>query len=336
LRQPIKRQTVPEGIRITKVGLWYILLAVLVALPAANTGNNALYMVEACLLALLVVSGVTSRQNLRKVDVALAAPGEVYARQPVSLSYTIGHGGRLWDRRLLLIAGIGEGKPVLVPHLAKGEERQGALELTVNRRGRLRIPHLHVSSIYPLGLFRKGMRYRVDLEMLVYPRLLGVEEYRIQGGGPVGEHPSRRPGSGHELLTLRAFRQGDDRRSIHWKQSARTGDLIFMEKEAEKGQRASILFDNGVGSLAHPEDDARFERLVSEAATAAHHFIEKGFEVELITRGGVIGFSRGQGHRRRILETLALVAPVSVERLPLVGSDPEAQGLMFSLGEVSG
>lgn len=336
MRHLIKRQTVPEGIRITKVGLWYILLAVMVALPAANTGNNALYMVEACLLALLVVSGVTSRQNLRRVDIGLAAPGEVYARQPFSLSYEIGHEGRLWDRRLLLIAGVGEGKPVLVPHLPRGERRQGALELTVNRRGRLRIPYLHLSSIYPLGLFRKGMRYRVALEMLVYPQLLSADEYRVQGSGPTGEHPSRKPGSGHELLTLRAFRQGDDRRNIHWKQSARTGDLIFMEREAEKGQRVSLLFDNGVGSLADEDEKIRFERLVSEAATAAHFFLERSYEVELITRGGVIGFSRGEGHRRRILEALALIAPVGVESLPLAGSDPTAEGLMFALGETSG
>ncbi len=336
MRNSTQRLTVPEGIRITKVGLWYILLAVLVALPAANTGNNALYMVEACLLALLVVSGVTSRQNLRKVEIDLAAPGEVYARQPFSLSYRIGHGGWLWDRRLLLIAGVGEGKPVLVPHLERRQQQEGFLELTVNRRGRLTIPYVHLSSIYPLGLFRKGMRYRVDLEMLVYPQILGADEYRVQGGGPVGEHPSRKAGSGHELLTLRAFRMGDDRRNIHWKQSARTGDLIFMEKEAEKGQRVSVVFDNAVGRLDQEESRVRFERLVSEAATAAHHFLEKGYEVELITRGGVIGFSRGAGHRRRILETLALVEPVEIATLPLVGSDPEAQGLMFTLSGEAG
>ena len=54
-----------------------------------------------------------------------------------------------------------------------------------------------------------------------------------------------------------------------------------MEKEAEKGQRVSLVFDNGVGTLTDSGDKARFERLVSEAATAAHHFIEKGYEVEL-------------------------------------------------------
>lgn len=328
-----RRKAVPEGIRITKVGLWYILLAVLVALPAANTGNNALYMVEACLLSLLVVSGVTSRQNLRRVDIELVPPGEVYAQQPFSLRYTIEHKGWFWDRRLLLIAGVGEGKPELVPYLPRKHRQDGLLELTANRRGVLQVPYLHLSSIYPLGLFRKGMRYRVDLELLVYPQLLPAEDYLVRGGGPGGEHSSRKPGSGQELLTLRAFRQGDDRRGIHWKQSARTGELIYMETEAEKGQRVSLLLDNGVGKLQSDEVRERFELAISEAATAADHFLGKGYEAELITRAEVIGFGHGPGHRRRILEALALLATEEASQNPLVGSDPDALGLTFSLAE---
>ena len=329
MKNPSARRTVPEGIRITKVGLWYILLAVLVAIPAANTGNNALYMVEACLLSLLVVSGITSRQNLRRVEVGVKPPVEVFARQPFGLRFNVRHRGRLWDRRLLLIAGVGEGKPVLVPYLGRHEVKDGVLELIVNRRGWLQIQHLHLSSIYPLGLFRKGMRIRTGLEILVYPQLLAADEYRIRGSGPFGDHTSRKAGAGHELLTLRAFRQGDDHRSIHWKQSARTGDLIFMEKEAERGQRVSIVLDNGVGSITAGNQEERFERSVSEAATAANFFLERGYEAELITRESVVGFGRGPGHRRRILEALALIEPTRAESLPLKGSDPDAQSLVF-------
>jgi uncharacterized protein (DUF58 family) len=328
----LARHTVPEGIRITKVGLWYILLTVLIAVPAANTGNNALYMVEACLLALLIVSGFTSRQNLRKVEVELSAPTEVYANQPFSLSYRIRQRGRLWGRRLLVIAGVGEGKPVLIRHLSRREEQEGALELTARRRGRLRIPYLHLSSIYPLGLFRKGMRHRVEVEVLIFPALLPTADYRFDGGGFSGDRPARRAGAGHELLTLRSFRPGDDRRGIHWKQSARTGGLIYMEREAERGQRVSIQFDNAVGELADPDARERFERLVSEAATAVHHFIEQAWEVELITRGEVIGFGRGRGHRYRMLEALALVGPVAHARGALAGTDPGAPALRFGFG----
>jgi uncharacterized protein (DUF58 family) len=150
------------------------------------------------------------------------------------------------------------------------------------------------------------------------------------GGGPSGERPSLRPGTGHELLTLRRFRPGDDHRSIHWKQTARTGDLIYMETEAEKGDRVSILLDNGVGEL-DPVADERFERVISEAATAAHHFLEQGYEVELITREGVVGFGRGAGQRRRILESLALIVAVDPSVSPLFGSDPDAPSLRFGL-----
>jgi hypothetical protein len=165
------RRTVPEGIRITKVGLWYIVLTILVAVPAANTGNNALYLVEAFLLALLVVSGVASRQNLRRLELDFEPPAEIYAKQPFSVRYTVHNRGRLMSRRLLVVAGVGESKPTLIPHIPIEGTDRGLMEVQVEQRGIHKVPFLHFSSIFPLGLFRKGLRYRIDLELLVYPEV---------------------------------------------------------------------------------------------------------------------------------------------------------------------
>src|SRR5581483_578512 len=92
---------------------------------------------------------------------------------------------------------------------------------------------------------------------------------------------------------------GDDPRRIHWKQTARTGSMIFTEREAEEGRRLSIVFDNAVGELATPESRARFERLVSEAATAAVDYLGRGFEVELRTRDERLAFASGGPSSRR-------------------------------------
>ena len=54
----------------------------LVGIAATNTGNNALYIVLALMLALLVVSGVVSRYNLRSLRSPSSAAGEIYARRP--------------------------------------------------------------------------------------------------------------------------------------------------------------------------------------------------------------------------------------------------------------
>ena len=325
------RRTVPEGIRITKVGLWYIVLTILVAIPAANTGNNALYLVEAFLLALLVVSGIASRQNLRRLDLDFEPPAEIYAKQPFSVRYAVHNRGRLMSRRLLVVAGVGEGKPTLIPHIPVQGTDRGLMEMQVERRGVHKVPHLHFSSIFPLGLFRKGLRYRVDLDLLVYPEVDTADPVTKALLGGEGEVPSSDAGAGYDLLSLRRFREGDDRRGIHWKQTARTGNLIFMERAADRGQRLSIQLDNAVGRLDDPEDVLRFERLVSRAATAADHCLKSDYEVELITRSGLVPYGRGGFHRRRILEHLALLETVAEQRAPLLGSELAAPSLRLQL-----
>ena len=327
------RKTVPEGIRITKVGLWFIILTVLVAVPAANTGNNALYLVEATMLSLLVVSGVISRQNLRRLEIDFDPPLEVYANEPFDIGFELRNRGRLWPRWLLVLTGTEQTKSVLVPFLPRRSAFAGNLELTATRRGVLRLEHAHLASIFPLGLFRKGMRYRVDLDLLVYPEIRSSVEFRQRSLGGVGEEPARRIGVGPELHSLRAFRLGDDRRGIHWKQTARTGELVYMEREAETGERLSIVLDNAVGELDSDFRKEAFELLVSEAATAAHYYLERDYEVELVTRNEVVGFGRGRGHRRKVLEALALVPAIALQPYPLTGSDPATPALTLDMVE---
>lgn len=322
---------VPEGIRITKVGLWFVLLTVVVAVAATNTGNNALYMVLALMLATLVVSGVTSRHNVRGLEVEVEAPGEVFAHRPFRVDFRVRNRGWLLPRWLLLVTVDRGARPRLIPHLPRGATSRGDMHLMVPRRGVHAFPHLHLASLFPFGFFRKGARYPVDLEVLVYPEIYDAAARRPSDAGPLGEGRPQRADWGHDLHALRSFREGDDPRGIHWKQTARTGDLVYMERETERGRRLAILFDNGVGRLADEAVEERFETLVSEAATAAVDHLARGFEVELVTRERTLPFAAGPRQRYAILETLALVQPARRGREPLRPSDPRAPHLRLSL-----
>jgi uncharacterized protein (DUF58 family) len=321
----------PEGIRITKVGLWYILITLVVAIAATNTANNALYMVWSVMLAVLVVSGVTSRQNVRGLTVDLVPPREVFANRPFGMHFTLANRGRLLPRWFLLFSVVRTGRPWLLPFLPRRGAGGGELEMSLGSRGRHRLRVVHVASLFPFGLFRKGARYPVDLELLVYPELFGAATAEIPDPGGAGNDPTRKPGWGHDLHGLRRFRQGDDPRAIHWKQTARTGHLIFMQREAEESRRLSIVFDNGAGRLRAPAAAGRFEHLVSEAATAAVDYLGKGYEVELVTRDGVLPFAGGPRQRVAILETLALLEARPRQPAPLVGSDPRAPELRLGM-----
>lgn len=327
----MRRSSSPEGIRITRVGLWFVLLSVVVAIAATNTGNNALYMVLAAMFGTLIVSGLVSRENVRGLVAELSAPEEIFANRPFAMRFTLLNRGRLLSRSFLLFSAGKAGQPLLVPHLPRRGRSVGQVEMLIPTRGRHSFPHAHVSSIFPFGFFRKGVRYRVDVLVLVFPEIFPAASARPEGPHRAGHEPSRHSGRGHDLHSLRAFRRGDDPRGIHWKQTARTGQLIYMEREAEKSRRLSILFDNGVGELADPALAGRFERLVSEAATAALDHLARGYDVELVTREGTLGFAGGPRQRLAILETLALIAPEPRRPEPLRSADPGAPQLRLHL-----
>ncbi len=148
-------------------------------------------------------------------------------------------------------------QPLLVPYLPRQGKSVGQLDLMIRRRGLQRFSHAHVSSLFPFGFFRKGVRYPVDLELLVYPELFPAAAAGQPGAAPIrtGADAGRRAGWGHGIYALRAFRQGDDPRGIHWKQTARTGAIVYMERDSEHSRRLSILFDNAVGELDGEEAD---------------------------------------------------------------------------------
>ncbi len=315
------RKSVPEGIRITRAGLFYVLFTILIGAAATNTGNNALYLALAVMLGTLALSGVVSRHNLTGLAISLRPPAESYARRPFAVDFSLRNRSRLLPRWLLLCWLGHPERASLTLYLVAGGQSRGAMPMVVPRRGRHRIPWVHLASIFPFGLFRKGMRLRVDLELLAFPELLPDPLDRVAGAGRQGEESSRRAGRGHELLGLRDFRPGDDPRRIHWKQTARLGRPVFTEREEETGRRISIVADNGVGRLSGAADEERFERMVSRAAAAVCDYLERGFEVELVTRDGLVPFGAGPRQRFRLLEALALIEPRPPGRA-LVGRDP--------------
>jgi len=325
------RRAVPEGIRITTVGLWYVLLTVLVAIAATNTGNNALYMVLALMFAVLIVSGVASRENVRGLEAALDTPGEVFANRPFAVGFSLRSRALVFPRWFLLFTLSRSAQPLLIPYLPRRGKSVGQLEIMVPSRGVHRFPFVHVASLFPFGFFRKGVRYRVDLEVLVFPELFPAGGSRPQEAEHAGDDASRRTGWGHDLYALRRFRRGDDPRGIHWKQTARTGEIIFTERAAERSRRLSILFDNAVGELKDPAEQGRFERLVSEAATTAVDHLARGYEIELVTRDRALGFAAGPRQRLAILEALALIQPRPRGGEPLASSDSRAPQLRVHL-----
>ena len=119
-------------IRITNFGLGYILICLVVAIAATNTGNNGLYLVLAAMLAAMAVSGVLSRRNVRGVVCEIETVGEVVATRPAWLKLRLREpADRRARRRRSSSCTSGCPGPLWIDPLAPGREardrRRGAL-----------------------------------------------------------------------------------------------------------------------------------------------------------------------------------------------------------------
>ena len=295
-------------VRVTNMGLGFVLMTLVVAIAATNTGNNGLYLLVSFFMAVLIVSGIVSRRNVERVAAALEGPPEVFAGEPARFTLRLTNSGRL-PRRGLLVKISGAAAPILFGRIERGGTAARGVDLVFPRRGRRAIESLLVYSGYPIGLFRKGRVHTLAEERIVYPAVrLGRTPRADPRDAGSGDPRTRLKGRGPEIRHLRDAGFGDDPRDVHWPQTARQGKFIIKERAAEEGHDAVVSLD-----LTRPErEDAgwndRFEAAVSEAAGLALRLLARGNRVGLILGSRVLPPGVGPAHRRALLQALALVA----------------------------
>lgn len=305
------------GIRITNFGLGYILMCLVVAIGATNTGNNGLYLVLAAMLASMVVSGVVSRRNVRGVTCDVEPVSEVFAGRPALLKVRVENRLRAGTAQALFFLHEGLPGPLWLDPIAAGESREILVEGMFPRRGVIREADAGLLSRFPMGLFRKYRRARLTREIVVYP---APESRPINEPAPADApggrpHPRRR-GGGADLRSLREFQAGDDPRDIHWKQTARMRKRILREREAERDRTIVITVDN---ALADPADPAQLEALEGAISRCAGHallLLSRGGEVGLQARGIRVPSAGGPLQRSRVLEALGRLEPRSAAGAP--------------------
>ena len=68
---------------VTRAGMIYMLITVVIGIAAINTGNNLLYVVVSSLLAAIIVSGIASAVVLRSLELDVLLPEHVFAARPM-------------------------------------------------------------------------------------------------------------------------------------------------------------------------------------------------------------------------------------------------------------
>ncbi|MBC7171048.1 MAG: DUF58 domain-containing protein, partial [Polyangiaceae bacterium] len=178
-------------------------------------------------------------------------------------------------------------------------------------RGLLRLTSIALRTRYPFGLIEKGRVVPLEEELLVYPSLVPVGRAALERMRDGDESASRKRGSGSEIIGVRAYREHDDAREIHWRKSASAGALVVREREGEARSTITILLDNRRPSIESAGWEAELERAISEAASLADLAASSGIGVEVVTASGASPRVAPCAPLDPLLRFLALLEPAS-------------------------
>ncbi|HEV2488421.1 MAG TPA: DUF58 domain-containing protein [Candidatus Acidoferrales bacterium] len=273
--------------RLTREGVIYLIAVFVIVLAALNTGNNLLFMMLACLLAGILVSGVVSRAVLTGLDLYIELPEHVFAEQPILATVEIRNEKSITPSFSLRVVGLQDEareeilkQPVYFPYIPHESSARQKVELLFPRRGVYRQDAFGIRTKFPFGFLEKTRRVESTLELVVYPRVEPTDEFYEILPLLSGEMESMHRGRGHDLYSIRDYLPTDSARFVDWKSSAKTGTLKIREFAREDERRLVLALDPCLGRAASDSEEqlqnARFERAVSLAACIAWHFYETG------------------------------------------------------------
>ena len=266
-----------------------VLLAVLPLLAAAYVGRSRYKL--ACTRSLEPVRapvGSSARVILRLQNLSRLPTGTLLLED--RLPYALGSRPRVVLERL-------------GAHMASSV----AYTVRADVRGRYPVGPLVIRLTDPFGLCELTRSFPSVDKLTVIPQVVALPAVRLAGEyAGTGESRARSVAvHGEDDAATREYRRGDDLRRVHWRSTARTGELMVRREEQPWESRATVVLDTRHHAHQGEGPTASFEWAVSAAASIAVHLRAAGYKLRLVTGTGIDLDAVEAGGEGAILDTLA-------------------------------
>ncbi|PUA81159.1 DUF58 domain-containing protein [Nocardioides currus] len=254
---------------------------------AAWIGSAYTDIVELRLLALMcglaVLAAVPWLLVPMRVDAALTLrPPRAVAGEHVDITLAATNRGRLSLWQPLVRLPVGQRESWLrMPTLPPAERRSHDSVADDLERGVLDVGPASAVRTDPLGLLRKTVRWCEPIELYVRPRMallstLGSGQVRDLEGVP----SDRVSMSDLAFHALREYVPGDDLRHVHWRSSARAGELLVRQYHDTRRNHATVVLDPTPGAYRGDDD---YELAVSVSASLVMCAAREEYDISLLS-----------------------------------------------------
>jgi uncharacterized protein (DUF58 family) len=264
------------------------------AVSAVLLGQRDLLRASVFLIVLpLAAVVIVARTRYRLACSRLLDPPRVEAGRPSTVRLRLDNVSRLPSGVLLMedaLPYVLGGRPRFVLDRVEPKGvREVSYPVRADVRGRYRVGPLSVRLTDPFGLVELTRSFASTDDLVVTPVVSALPPVRLGGdwaGG--GDATSRSVAvSGSDDAATREYRYGDDLRKVHWRSTARVGELMVRREEQPFQSRATLLLDCRAPAHRGDGPGSSFEWAVSAMASISVALARTGFGVRMLADDGL-------------------------------------------------
>ncbi|MGY6497986.1 MAG: DUF58 domain-containing protein [Microcella sp.] len=276
-----------RGVIFALVGVAIVTLAYLIERPELLAVG--VVAVAAPLIALVVVATGRPRVRVsRHLDPVVATVGE-----PVTVTVTVAGRSRAaeWVERVPMRPGFAG--PGRLPDVRRTRPARFSYRYWPAERGLVAVGPLLIEERDPVALAVRVTDTMAEATQLVVPQLVPLAPGPVpEPSTEAGPRSSRSRERADDDVITREYRNGDALRRVHWRVTARHGELMVRQDEPQAGPHSRLIVDTDPagyldidrrGLRPGPPSGASFEWAVRMAASSAAHLVERGYAVDLAT-----------------------------------------------------
>ena len=262
------------GVRPTARGWQTLVAGVLVLAVARLIGTTQFHQLAYALLLLLIAAFVIGIISSRGLGFSRALPNaRMTAGSAARIDLRVSNDSRSGIPEAEVVDRLPEERSYMLPALAGGGSEVIEAPVSFARRGVYEFGPAEIRATDPFGLLRFARRFGGRTEVVIYPRIHRLAGFSLGAGNAEAGARNSVGQRGDEFAGLREYRRGDDKRHIHWKSVARTGELFVKEFALHAPQRYTVALDLRRRGLRVPEQEV--EDAVSAAASMLAHLYEE-------------------------------------------------------------
>jgi uncharacterized protein (DUF58 family) len=269
---------VSAGFRITREGAYWLLVAAVLFTAGWWKGLNVILMLSFLMLLIWLLNFFQAGYQLNRLKGQRHITGPIFAGTPFPLELELTNEAAKEQVGLRLVdSGPDHRLNFFAVRLEAGDTARFVEQVVRPRRCRYALEPLRVVNGYPFGLVERSRPISPGEDLVVLPRLGKVYRRKLRRfldhSAFDGSRPRRSPRAqllvATELHGVRPYQHGDSPRSIHWRTTARRGELMVREFEEGSDDNLILVLDPWHPAAEFDTEKTFSEELLEDAVSLA-------------------------------------------------------------------